>query len=230
MKEKLVIVGIGSTGKRVYDFVKDYDLFDVIGFAVNDEYRTTDVFCDLPVYSVEKLDEIIDKKAVKVFVAILWDRLNSYRRRVYESLKARGFIFANIISPHSVIRGKINGTNCWVKDYVIVQTNVEIEEDTFLMASCFVGADTKIGPHCFIATRSTVAGCCVIGEQSFVGLNCTVFDYTTVGKKCILGACTVVKRNVPDFSVVKTNISDMIIKQLSEDEIETKLLSRKNVR
>ena len=36
--QKLIIIGAGSTGKRVYEFVKSYGLFDVIGFALEPEY------------------------------------------------------------------------------------------------------------------------------------------------------------------------------------------------
>ena len=36
--QKLIIIGAGSTGKRIYEFVKSYGLFDVIGFASEPEY------------------------------------------------------------------------------------------------------------------------------------------------------------------------------------------------
>jgi acetyltransferase-like isoleucine patch superfamily enzyme len=51
-----------------------------------------------------------------------------------------------------------------------------------------------------------------------------------VGEKCILGACTVVKRNVESFSIVKTDTNNTISIQIGEDNIENKLLFKKNVR
>ena len=36
--EKLIIIGTGLTGKRIYEFVKFYGLYDVLGFAAEPEY------------------------------------------------------------------------------------------------------------------------------------------------------------------------------------------------
>ena len=75
-----------------------------------------------------------------------------------------------------------------------------------------------------------IGGGSSIGEQSFVGLNATIFDCTEIGKKCLIGACAVVKRNMPDFSKCATSSSSMVIKQYGENEIEEKLVASKNVR
>lgn len=230
MKEKLIIVGISSTARHVYDFVQGYHLYEILGFAVDEQYRTSDRFCDLPVYSLETLDDVFDKTEIKIFVAILWNRLNSDRKYLYERLKAQGYQFANLISPSAVIRGKLLGDNCWVHDYVVIQSQVEIGEDTMLMAFSLVGDYAQVGRHCFLGAKSTVAGKSLIGDQTFIGINCTVFDGTKVGKKCILGACTVVKRNVDDFSVVKTDTKSMIVVSCEEKNIESKLMFEKNER
>ncbi len=230
MKEKLIIIGISTSAKHVFDFVNGYDLFQVMGFAVDAEYKDKDTFCGLPVYELEKLEQHFDRNEIKVFVAILWNRLNADRRSLYERMKKNGYHMANLISPHAVVRGRIKGDNCWLHDYVIVQSEAEIESDCMLMAFTLIGDYSKIGPHCFTGTKSTVGGKSMIGEQTFIGMNCTVFDDTIIGKKCILGACTVVKRNVPDYSVVKTVSDNCTTLQLNEDIIEQKLLFRKNVR
>lgn len=230
MKEKLIIVGMNTTASHLYEFIKDYDLYDVIGFAVNEKYRDKDTFCDLPVYALETLEDVIDKNVVKVFVAILWNRLNADRRKVYEELKEKGYTFANVISPTAIVRGKILGDNCWVHDYAIIQAGATIGNNNMLMAHSLVGPNTKVGSHCFMGAKSTLAGGCIVGDQNFIGINCTVFDATTVGTKCILGACSVVKRNVSDFSIVKTDVNNMIVRAMKEDEIENKLLHKENVR
>ena len=98
------------------------------------------------------------------------------------------------------------------------------------MAQTLIGDNTVIHDHCFFGAKSTIGGGSVIGDQTFVGLGCTVFDDTKIGRKCILGACTAVKRNVPDCSLYKTSSADIVIKQYDEDVIENKLIAAKNVR
>ena len=151
------------------------------------------------------------------------------RRDLYLRLKARGFKFANIISPKASIRGTVSGDNCWIHDFVVIQNDTTIGNNVAIMAQSLIGDNAVIEDHCFLGAKSTVGGGSVIGEQTFVGINCTVFDDTKVGKKCILGACTSVKRNVLDYSLYKTS-SEIVIKQYGEDVIESKLMFSKNVR
>ena len=227
--QDLIIVGAGTNARHAYAFIKDYNLYNVIGFAVNSEYRRSETFEDnLPIFTLEHLHEYADMNNTKVFVALLWNRLNEDRKQLYEYLSREGFSFANLISPKSSIRGEI-GNNCWIHDYTVIQNNTTIGNNVAMMAYSMVGANTMISNHCFLGAKSTVAGGCSIGEQTFVGINCTVFDGTSVGKKCILGACTSVKRNVPDYSLYKSS-SDIVIKRYDETSIEEKLLYKKNVR
>lgn len=229
-KEQLIIIGTSTTAKQVYDFVQEYELYDIIGFAVDDKFKNTENFCGLPVFEVERLPSIISIDKVKIFVAMLWNNLNADRRNMYERLKGRGFQFANLISPCSKMRGKLLGGNCWIHDYVIVQSSAEIGENCMVMAFSLIGAFAKLGSHCFMGTKSTLAGECNVGEQTFIGMNCTVFDNTKIGKKCILGACTAIKRNMEDYCVIKTITNNVVVEKWDEISIEEKLVFKKNVR
>lgn len=231
MKEKIIIIGISSTSAFAYSTIKEYNLYDVIGFAVNRQYMTDDTFLGLPIYELEKLDKEFKTEEVKCFVALLWNCLNSDRRKLYEYIKKMGFNCGNILSPKASIHidtSKLE--NVWIHDFALIQPSAEIGNNVAIMGGAMVGNNTVVEDHCFLGAKSTVAGGCHIGEQSFVGINCVVFDDTAVGKKCILGACTAVKRNVPDFSIWKSSSADIQIKQYTEDEIEKKLQFKLNVR
>lgn len=196
--EKLIIVGLSTNARHAYEFVKMYNLYEVVGFAVNQCYKTTESFFDLPVYSLETLKEDMGNYEYKIFIALLWNHLNADRRSLYEYCKKEGYKFANLISPHAVIRGDVAGDNCWIHDFVIIQNNARIESNVMIMAYALIGADTRIASHCFFGARSLLGGSSIVGEQSFVGLNATVFDDTMIGHKCLIGACTTVKRNMPN--------------------------------
>lgn len=228
--EDLIIIGLGTNARHVYEFVTMHKLFNVIGFAVNEEYLTQNEFMDLPVYSLENLEEECLVKKYKVFVALLWNHLNRDRKSIYDYCKMRGYQMANLISPLAVIRGKIEGDNCWIHDFVIIQNDARVQSDIAIMAYSLIGADTYIGSHCFFGAQSLLGGGSTIGDQSFVGIKATIFDDTVIGRKCIIGACVAVKRNMPDFSRYVTSSEDIVIKQYNEDDIENKLVFTKNVR
>lgn len=228
--ENLVIVGTSTTAKTIMSFVEHYSLFNIIGFAVNRSYIKDSVYCGKPIYAIEELDKIIDKNKVYLFVAIQWNHLNADRRRVYEALKEEGYKFANLISPSAIIKGKIAGDNCWIADQVNIDFGTTIGNNCFIKINAFVADGCIIGDHCFIGAKSLIAGGCKVGKQSFIGLSSTIFDDTDVGEKCIVGACTVVKRNLPNFTKISTTLESYKIKQYSEDIIESKLVSSLNVR
>ncbi len=227
--EKLIIIGLSSTAKHAFEFIKMYGLYDVVGFAVNEKYKSCDTYCELPVYSLEHLKDEVDGD-FSIFIALLWNHLNRDRRNLYEYCKAAGYKMVNLISPHAVIRGELAGDNCWVHDFVVIQNNTRIESNVAIMAYTLIGDSCHVAPHCFFGARSLLGGGSSIGEQSFVGLNATIFDDTTIGKKCIIGACTAVKRNMPDFSKYATSSDNIIIKQYAEEDIENKLVFSANKR
>lgn len=233
--KNLVIVGISDTADRIARFVERYSLYNIIGCTVNKEYVPEGGMAEVggqnrKVFPLEELDKFIDKENDLLFVAVLWNRLNADRRYLYEKVKLMGYHFANIISPNAQVRGELLGDNCWICDGVIVQEHVKFGNDIFVMDNAMVGHWTMVSDHVFIAIRATVCGAVDIGEQCYIGANATVFDEVHIGKKCLIGGATVVKRSVPDFSVVKIPSDTMIIKQYPEDVIESKWMAHHNVR
>lgn len=228
--DKLVIIGLSATSRLAYSFVQSHNLYDIIGFAVNEKYKDCDEFCGLPVFTLESLNEEVGFDDYYVFVAMLWNHLNADRRKVYEFCKQKGYKMANLISPLAVVRSEISGDNCWLHDHVVIQNNTKLGSNIAIMQGTLIGADAEIESHCFFGAHSIFGGGCKIGEQSFVGLHATVFDDTLIGKKCIIGACAAVKRNLPDYTKCATASDNVKIKEYSPEEIENKLVFSKNVR
>ena len=228
--KNLIIIGTSTTSEHVYNFVTEYKLFHVKGFAVDKEYQNGKIFMSLPLYAIDELDEVMDKNTDLLFVSIMWNKLNAERRDVYNKLKDAGYQFANLISPTAKIRGVLLGDNCWVHDYAIVQHDATVGSNVLVMAYSLIGALSHIGDHSFLGAKSTIAGGCNIGSQTFVGINSTVFDGTSIGEKCIIGACTAVKRNMPECSVYRTSSDQIEIKEYSPNEIENKLQFKLNNR
>ena len=229
--KKLLIIGADTTAELVFNFVEKYGLYDVVGFAVDKEYKVSDRYCGLPIYEISDIDKVIDIKEDYIFVALFWDQLNLKRRKLYERLKGKNkYRFANIVSPKSSVDIELSGDNCWIHDFVVIQPTAKIGSDVFIMPQSLIAHHAVIHDHCFCNTQCIVTNKCEIGEQTFIGVHATVFDGTIIGEKCIIGACAVVKRNLDAFSVCKTGSENMIIKKYSPNVIENKLLKDRNIR
>ncbi len=218
------------TAQSIRCYVKDYELFNLLGFVVDKEYKKSDIYLDETVYTFDSLPHEFDKSRDYLFVAMEWDKLNSTRRKLYTRLKSEGYKLANIISPHAIIHGEIKGENCWICDNVVIENDAVIYDDIFLKTGAIVQHLSVIESHCFIGARTLMAGGVHIGEQSYIGIGAIIFNSVNIGKKCLVGGATYVKRHLPDFSVIKTKSDDFIIKQYPEEEIESKLLASVRIR
>ena len=230
MKQKLLIVGISTTARSIYSYVIDYKLFDLLGFVVDKEYKTIDSYCDKPVFTFDNLPSDFDKEEDYLFIAMEWDKLNATRKNMYLRLKSEGYKLANIISPYAIIHGNILGDNCWITDGVIIENDVNIYENVMIKSRATIAHLSTVEPHCFVGANSFLAGKVHLGEQTYVGISASIFNSVNIGKKCLIGACTYVKRHLPDCSVIKTKNDEFIIKQYGEDEIENKLLASIKIR
>lgn len=230
-RKGLFIFGISTTARAVYSFVKIYNLYEIKGFVVDSEYKTSETFCDLPVIGFEEGGGIdgFDYANDLLFIAIQWNKVNEDRKKAFLRFRQLGFPFANVISPTAIIHGELRGENCWISDLAVIDTNSVIGSNVFVKTKAFVGNDCIIEDHCFIGASSFIAGNCHVGKQTFVGIRATLFDFVEVGEKCIIGACTTIKRNVPDFSLVKATVEQIEV-QFPENEILLKLDYQKNKR
>lgn len=227
--QDLIIIGLGVTASRILQFVQAHRLYNVVGFAVNEAYLKETEFAGFPVYALERLTEN-QRRNCNFFIAVQWNRLNAQRRRMYEAVRAYGLRLVNLISPMSAVcAATLEGDNCWIQDFVVMQSGVRLGTDTFVAAGALLGNDTIVEPHTFIGAHAAICGKCVIGEQTFVGVNATVFPGTHVGRKCIIGAGAVIRRNVPDFTRCSVAPETLVQKTYTEEVIESKLVSGNNI-
>lgn len=220
MKEKLVLMGTGSLSYEVVDFVNRYDLFDVIGFTVNEKYINNTELMGKPVYPMENLENYIDMDCVKLFCCASWyNRLNSVRKKFFTEMKEKGFTFANLISPHALIYTNDIGEGNWIHDFSHIGYGVKIGNNNVFRMKNVIGHDSVIGNHNFFGVDSVVGGHDYYGDSNFTGLKAVVFNRVAVGNKCVIGAGSAVKNDLPDFSLCVAPKS--FVKQCDEEKIES---------
>lgn len=226
--DNLVIIGISDTADRVALFVERYELYKIVGCAVDDEYLPENGKAlvggkERDVWPLTKLFEYVNIKSTYLFVAVLWNHLNADRKHLYERVKELypNALFATIISPKASIRTNDVGENCLIDDYVVVHEHASIGNDTIIVANSFVGPCAVIGDHVFLAPCAMILGAAKVASQTFIGARATVLNDVIVGEKCLVGACSIIRRDVSAFNVVKDNT----IKQYDNNGVENKLIA-----
>ena len=102
-----------------------------------------------------------------------------------------------VISPDVVI-----GNNVKIQNNVSVYTGVVVEDDVFLGPSCVF--TNVINPRSHISRKNEYKKT-ILKQGCSIGANATIVCGNTIGKYALVGAGSVVTKNVPDYALVKGN-------------------------
>lgn len=99
-----------------------------------------------------------------------------------------------VISPDVVL-----GDNVKIQNNVSVYTGVVCEDDVFLGPSCVF--TNVINPRSHVSRKNEYRRT-LVGKGSSIGANATVVCGNSIGKYALIGAGSVVTRDIPDYALV----------------------------
>jgi len=94
------------------------------------------------------------------------------------------------------------GNNCKIQNYVSIYYGVVIEDDIFIGPS--VTFTNDLYPRAFIWNKEKVSKT-LIKKGASIGANSTIICGITIGKFAMIGAGSVVTKDVPDYALVYGN-------------------------
>ncbi|QCI98787.1 acetyltransferase [Agrobacterium larrymoorei] len=205
MTKKLLIVGAGEFADIAYEYFTNDSSYDVVGFAVEETYRTGHQHHGLPLVDVERCEQEFPPDDVSVHIAITSTELNRVRERLYLLMKSKGYVFANYISSHAFVwRTAIVGENVFIFENNVVQHGVEIGDGVVMWSGNHIGHQSKIGAFSFLSSHCVISGYCKIGRRSFIGVNATFADHIVTGDDCFVALAAVVNKSFPDPGILLT--------------------------
>ncbi len=98
----------------------------------------------------------------------------------------------------------------------VVSPSAKIDEGSVVMAGAVINANAVIGKHCIVNTGATIdhdvvlddyvhvapgvniSGATTVGEGTWVGVGSCVIQCLNIGKNCMIGAGSVVVKDIPD--------------------------------
>lgn len=193
---ELIIFGISSFAKQMHYYFDSSSNYKVIGFALDEEYKTMDKFCGLPVYTTNQLLNLVKKKSVKCFLALGYKNMRARKTKYYQ-LKNSGIDFISYISPYAVCQ--IDRDNIGENTLILANATVEpftnIGNNVFIWSGVIICHNVTIDDHCFIAAGTVVGGHSKIGNSSFLGFNSTVSNELTIAEETLLAANSFLQSN-----------------------------------
>jgi UDP-2-acetamido-3-amino-2,3-dideoxy-glucuronate N-acetyltransferase len=98
--------------------------------------------------------------------------------------------------------GVIVGNGCRILNNVTLYSGVICEQDVFLGPSCTF--TNVINPRAFISRKKEFQAT-LIKQGASIGANATILCGTTIGSYALIGAGSVVTKDVPDYAIVTGN-------------------------
>lgn len=199
MMEDIILLGLGGHAHSVVDSIEQEGKYNIIGFLDIKEmqgkrykdYRVLDTDDALHLY--------FDRGIRNAFIMIGFMGHGDIRNRLYKQLKDIGYTLPNIIDKTSVVSRSVElEDGIFVGKNAVINANAKIGRMCIVNTGAVVEHDCIIGGFSHVAVGSILCGGVSVGEQTLIGANATVLQERTVGNRCIIGAGTVIRKDVED--------------------------------
>jgi sugar O-acyltransferase (sialic acid O-acetyltransferase NeuD family) len=196
---KLILVGDSAFAEIAYEYFTHDSDYEVVAFAVEQEFLKRDELFGLPVVPFEELVERYAPEEHEFYAALVYTQGNALRARLYRAAKEMGYRPASYISPRAFVwRNVVLGEHCFVFENNVLQPFVTLGDNVVLWSGNHIGHHSRIADHCFVSSHVVISGFCEIGEACFLGVNTTVANNTKVGNRCLVGAGALILGDVGD--------------------------------
>lgn len=202
MKQRLIIIGTGGHAKVVAEAVELQGKYKIEGFVSSEFKRTGDSFIGYPILGDMTYLRSVEYVQVCYFIAI---GDNNTRKFIeIEYLCGKGL--AKVVHPSATISEKATiEDGCFIAANAHIGVDVKIERNSIINTAASVDHDCVIGQFSSIAPRAVLGGNVSIGFETAIGIGATLKHKVKVGNYSVVGAGSVVVKDVPDNVVAYGN-------------------------
>ena len=210
----MLIVGAKGFAKEVLEVfnqnnkMKNISFFDDVNQDIGDY-----VFDRFPILKdFGDVDSFFENNGHEFTIGIGNPRL---RLELYKKFSKIGGKFSSSISPFARIGsyGVSMGDGCNIMTGTVLTSDIKVGIGALLNLNCTIGHDTEVGDFVEMSPGVNISGHCKINDFANLGTNSTILPNLTIGKNVIIGAGSVVTKNIPDNSLA-VGIPAKVIKEL----------------
>lgn len=192
--KRCLVVGAGGFGREALSWALHVDQSDwrLEGFLDANPDATNGKFAAFPVVG----DPARWKPASdEVFIAGIGDPAT--RLRVCGELMAKGAQFLTIVHPSVIFAPETEiGLGCVVAPNAVISANVKLGDFVLVNIAASLGHDSCVGEGTTISCHCDIMGFASVGRCCFLGSHASILPAKKVGDYAIVGAGSVVVRNV----------------------------------
>jgi sugar O-acyltransferase (sialic acid O-acetyltransferase NeuD family) len=209
LKNKVIIFGTGQFAELAHYYLTHDSNYEVCGFTIDKDYIKNPTFKDLPVIPFDEIEIHFPPANYNLFIPISFININKIRKEKYLIGKEKGYNFISYVSSKATVFNTEIGENCFILENNTIQPFSKIGNNIIMWSGNHFGHHSEIKDHCFMASHIVVSGAVTIDEETFIGVNSTFRDNVKVGKSCVIGAGSLVLKDLPDYSVMSPHQTEI---------------------
>lgn len=195
----IVILGGGGHARVVFDALQNSD-YRVVGYTSKEDSCSK----KLPIPFLGNDKNLQVNMGVKLALGIgsSWD--NSIREKIFNSFKAIGFSFTQVVHPNTIIANNVSfKEGVQVMAGAIIQPFCKVGNNVLINTGVSLDHDCEILDHVHIAPGAVLSGTVCIEAGAFVGLGAKIIKGAVIGEGARIAAGAIVTKDVPEKTIVK---------------------------
>jgi sugar O-acyltransferase (sialic acid O-acetyltransferase NeuD family) len=211
MPEKVVIFGLGAQTKVALEILTVSQQYQAEAIVVLGDYLPKEKqIYQVPIVSWDE-DQIAEWLRQDLKNAIVLHKDNKTKAGFMDKLIKLGFNLVNVIHPWACIATTATvGHNVLINAFAVIQPFARIGNGVVIHSKVGIGHDNLIENYVNIAPGATLAGWVHVQECAYIYINAAIINGRKIGKEAVVGASSMVMKDVPDYAVVMGNPAKII--------------------
>lgn len=196
---RILIFGGGNQATYTIDIIRKEGKYRIAGIIDSVKEIGSEVFGCKVLGRIEDLENIYKEHDIYGGIIAIGDNYSRHFVSKQILVKIPNFTFINAIHPSVIVGGNVNiGVGVVAMAGVIFNTNAVIHSHTFFATGCQIEHDCEIKSFASVSAGTVLGGHVLLGAFSALTLNVTVLDRLKIGGNTVVGAGSLVLKDLPN--------------------------------
>ena len=178
--------------------------FEVLGFLDNAVEKIGTRFLGYPVLGeMSEPGRFVNLEESRFLNLITRDCVT--RLETSRQISGAGGKFANVIHPDVILDDVHVGAGVYIQGNVTLQADTSVGNNSAINTGSIVSHESKLGNTVFMAPGGRIAGRVTVEDGVYIGIGAVIMPDLKIGRWSVIGAGSVVTKDVPEYSVVAGN-------------------------